>query len=171
MDLDKQPTEELTKVGSMIKDIGFAMLTTAEEDGTLRSRPMQTLQLDAEGQLWFFTGLSSPKVQQALENRKVCVAYARPDKQDYVSVSGTARVVRDRAKMQALWTPFIKPWFPKGLDDPDLVLLTVRIEDAEYWDSPGTAVGRYYGLAKAMVTSDKEALGENAKVHVGPTSV
>ena len=171
MDVEKQAGSELQKLGEMIGDIKFAMLTTVEEDGTPRSRPMQTLQMDAQGRLWFFTGISSPKVQEAMEHRKVCIAYARPDKQEFVSVSGSARVVRDRAKMEALYTPFLKPWFPKGLDDPDLVLLAVQIEDAEYWDSPGNVAARYFGLAKAIATGDKDALGENAKIHVGPGSV
>lgn len=37
-------------------------------------------------------------------------------------------------------------------------------EQAEYWDSPGSAVGRLYGLTKALATGDKDAIGDNAKI-------
>jgi general stress protein 26 len=75
--------------------------------------------------------------------------------------------VRDREKMQALWSPWVKVWFPKGIEDPDLALLCVHIEKAEYWASPGSGVQRLYALLKARTTGDKDALGENRKLRVG----
>jgi general stress protein 26 len=46
------------------------MLTTEEADGSLRSRPLATLQLDSEGHLWFFTALTSGKVEEIDQHRK-----------------------------------------------------------------------------------------------------
>jgi general stress protein 26 len=103
-------------------------------------------------------------VAEAQQHRQINLSYARSDKQDYLSVSGTVEVVRDKQKMQELWTPWIKPWFPEGLDDPDLVLLKVRMTEAEYWDAPGSAMVRLYGLAKGMLTGNTDALGENRKL-------
>lgn len=164
MDVQKQTFEQLQKVADLVEEIKFAMLTTEEADGTLRSRPMATMQMDASGALWFFTALSSPKIEEAEHHRQVNLSYARIDKQDYLSVSGTAAIVRDKEKMQSLWTPWIKPWFPQGLDDPDLVLLKVTITEAEYWTAPGSAVVRLYGLAKGMLTGNTDALGDNRKL-------
>jgi general stress protein 26 len=165
MDVQDQNYGELQEVAQLVEEIKFAMMTTEEEDGTLRSRPMSTMQMDAAGNLWFFTGLSSPKVEEAQQNhRQVNLSYARPDKQDYLSISGTAEIVRDKEKMRSLWTPWIKPWFPAGLDDPDLILLKVTITEAEYWIAPGSTVKRLYGLAKGMMTGNTDALGDNRKV-------
>ncbi|WP_194720638.1 pyridoxamine 5'-phosphate oxidase family protein [Noviherbaspirillum malthae] len=164
MDVQQQAHEELQDVAQLVEEIKFAMMTTEEDDGTLRSRPMSTMQMDAAGNLWFFTGLDSPKVEEALQHRQVNLSYARPDKQDYLSVSGIAEVVRDKEKMRSLWTPWIKPWFPNGLDDPNLVLLKVAITEAEYWVAPGSAVKRMYGLAKGIMTGNTDALGDNRKV-------
>jgi general stress protein 26 len=165
MDIQKQQDPDLEPVAALVKEIKFGMLTTEEIDGTLRSRPMATMQMEANGALWFFTALDSPKLAEAEQHRQVNISYARPDKQDYLSVSGTVSIVRDRAKMESLWSPWIKPWFPEGLDDPNLVLLKVNIRDAEYWKAPGAAVMRLYGLAKGMLTGKTDALGENRKVH------
>ena len=164
MDVQKQENPDLQAVADLVNEIKFAMLTTEEPDGTLRSRPMSTMQMEANGDLWFFTSQSSPKIGEAEQHRQVNLSYARIDKQDYVSISGLSEVVRDKAKMAQLWTPWIKPWFPDGLDDPDLVLLRVRITEAEYWDAPGSTVKRLYGLAKGIVTGDTSGLGDNRKV-------
>jgi general stress protein 26 len=127
----------MRKLADLIDAASIAMLTTEEVDGSLRSRPLATLQLDSAGRLWFFTGLSSGKVEEIDHHRKVNLSYANLDKQDYVSVSGHARLTQDREKMKQLWTRWVEPWFPKGLDDPDLALLEVTIDEAEYWDAPG----------------------------------
>lgn len=157
----------LAKLAEMIDEARIAMLTTLEPGGALRSRPLATLQVDPEGCIWFFTAESSPKVGEMQQHREVNLSYADADEQDYVSVSGTAELVHDRAKMQQLWTPWVKAWFPNGLDDPDLALLKVRIDSAEYWDAPSSTVRRLYGLAKALATGDHGALGEHGRLSGG----
>ena len=67
--------------------------------------------------------------------------------------------------MEALWSKWVEVFFPKGLDDPDLALLRVDIEKAEYWDSPGTAIGRAYAITKALLTGNKDAVGDNVKIN------
>ena len=156
--------EDWGPVRELIGRIKVGMLTTVDGDG-LRSRPLHTLQLDFDGRLWFFVSASSAKVEAiASQHGRVCVSYADPAKQDYVSVSGTGEIVRDRARMAALWNPWVKVWFPRGVEDPDLALLCVRIEEAEYWDAPGSAARRLYGLAKARVTGDTSSIGEHGRV-------
>lgn len=159
MDVQPQADESMEKVAELVKEIKFAMLTTHEPNGALHSRPMTTLQMDENGCLWFFTNVHSYKVDDVDHEAKVNLAYARTDKQDYLSVAGTAEVVRDRTKMEELWTPWLKPWFQDGLDDPELVLLKVRMDEAHYWESPGSAVKRLYGLAKGILTGNTDALG------------
>lgn len=156
--------ESIKKLGEMIKDIEIAMLTTAEPDGSLRSRPMATQQFDFDGDLWFFTRASSPKVDEIEQEHHVNVSYAAPNKQRYVSVSGRARLVRDKNKIKELWSPILKAWFPEGLDDPDLALLKVAVEQAEYWDSPSSTVAQLVGFVKAVATGKTYQPGENEKI-------
>ena len=151
----------------MIRHIKFAMLTTVEEDGALRARPMANKQADEfDGSLWFFTRASSPKVDEVEKSHEVNVSFSDPDKQSYVSVSGSAELVRDRKKAEELWTPYTKIWFPNGIDDPELALLKVTVSKAEYWDSPSSMMVQAFGIAKAAVTGDRSPLtGENKKVN------
>ena len=160
-----QADPNMQKLADLIAEAGIGMLTTAEADGTLRSRPLATLEMDSEGKLWFFTAMSSGKVGEIDQHRKVSLSYVNLDKQDYVSVSGHARLFRDPEKMRELWTPWVEPWFPAGLEDPDLGLLEVSVDEAEYWDTPASKNQRLFGLAKALSSGRTDQLGEHAKVH------
>jgi len=160
---DKQADENMQKLADLIDASPIAMLTTEETNGSLRSRPLATLQMDSEGRLWFFTALSSGKVGEIDQHRKVNLSYANADKHSYVSVCGSARLFRDRDKMNELWTPWIEPWFPNGLSDPDLALLEISVQEAEYWDAPSSGAGRLLGFAKAL-TGDTQPVSEHGKV-------
>ena len=46
MKVEQQQSEALTKIGELLKRMKVGMLTTVD-DGALRSRPMQTLMMDA----------------------------------------------------------------------------------------------------------------------------
>jgi general stress protein 26 len=156
--------EIIQKLGELIQDIDFAMLTTVDEDGTLRSRPMSTQKTPFNGTLWFFTEAASPKVDEIEQEREVNLGYADPKNQRYVSVSGRARLVRDDAKKRELWSPVYKIYFSSGPEDPNVALLKVDVQKAEYWVSGSNAVGRLIDFAKAMITGDDEQLGENEKL-------
>lgn len=161
-------SESVKKLRELIKDIRFAMLTTCEEDGTLRSRPMATQDIEDDGDLWFFTYGSAHKVDEIQQNQHVNVSYSDPNNQKYVSASGNAELVRDREKIEELWNPLYKAWFPQGLDEPDLALLKVSVDQAEYWDSPSSKVVRLVGFAKAVLTGKPISNpGDNEKIE-GP---
>ena len=162
---EHQNNDNTKKLRELIKDIKYAMLTTTEDDGTLRSRPMATLQSEFDGDLWFFTSADAPKVHEVEHHQQVTVSYAEPDQQKYVSVSGTAQLVRDRSKIEELWNPLFKAWFTQGLDDPNLALLKVSVDKAEYWDSPSSKVVRLVGFLKSIATGKPiDNLGEHEKI-------
>ena len=147
------------KLAELIKGIGVAMFTTVETDGSLRSRPMVTQDSDFDGKLWFFTWLDTSKVQEIQRVHNVNVSYADPSDDRYISVSGRARLTQDPAKARELWNPTLKAWFPKGLEDPNLGLLCVDVDKAEYWDAGSGKLVQLVGFVKAIVTG-KPSRGE-----------
>ncbi|HYV11603.1 MAG TPA: pyridoxamine 5'-phosphate oxidase family protein [Pyrinomonadaceae bacterium] len=158
---------DLEKLREMVKDIDFCMMTTVDESGDLHSRPMSSNgDIDADGDIWFFTNASSHKVSEIAKLPKVNVSFADPDNQRYISVSGSARLVRDRAKIDELWRPEFKMWFPEGKDDPEVALLRVTLEKAEYWDSPSSTIGYALSFVSSLVTGKEPDLGENRKVNL-----
>jgi general stress protein 26 len=160
--------EQIKKLRELVKDIEIGMLTTIDEDGTLHSRPMSTNgQVESDGTLWFFTYASSHKVTEVEQHQQVNVSFSAPSKQRYVSMSGTAQLVQDRNKIQELWKPELKAWFPNELDEPDIALLKVNVVKAEYWDAPSGWVAHTIGLVKAIATGEKASSGENEKINLG----
>ena len=164
----KKDTHEVVQhFGDLIKGIKVAMMTTVEEDGSLRSRPMWTHDRDFDGELWFFTREHSHKVDEVEHDHHVNLSYADPTRERYVSVSGRCRLVRDKEKARELWNPTLKAWFPDGLDDPELALLCVRVERAEYWDTPNSRMVQLVGMVKAALTGETYKPGDNQKLDLG----
>lgn len=157
--------EAVAKIVALIKDIEFGMLTTTDAEGRLHSRPMSTnKQVEFDGDVWFFTYASTPKVYEIENKPYVNVAFSNPRSQTYVSLSGRAELVRDRAKLEELWKPELKAWFPRGLDEPDIALLKINTDQGEYWDAPSSIVAHAISLVKAVTTGSPASPGKNEKV-------
>ena len=121
------------KLVAMIEALDVGMLTTEDENGHLRSRPMATQRAE-EGVLWFFTGKDSPKIEDIKKDAEVNVSYADPNNRFTFPSRVLAQTFRDPAKVRELWSSGAQRWFPEGPDDPRLMILKVEITGAEYWD-------------------------------------
>lgn len=160
-----QHQDAVKKIAALIKEIDFGMLTTVDAEGRLNSRPMSAnKKVEFDGDVWFFTYGESVKVHQIEAKPHVNVAFSDPKSQAYVSLSGRAELVRDKAKIEELWEPALKAWFPKGVDEPDIALLKINADQAEYWDSPSSPIAHLVSLAKVAVTGKSAQPGENEKV-------
>lgn len=81
-----------------------------------------------------------------------------------MSLSGTAGFIEDKARKEALWSPAAKAWFPQGIDDPNLALLVIRIQHAEYWDVKESKMTQLFKMAKAAVTGNPPNMGEHREL-------
>ena len=167
MTLDSERT--LDDLWPLIQEVRFAMLCTRDADGGLRSRPMTTLRRrDADPRdVWFFTSRGTPPAEDIERDGTVNLAYASPSKDVYVSVGGRATLLEDRALMRELWTPVAKAWFPDGPEDPDLRVVRVRIEHADFWEVKESKPTQVFKMAKAALSGGRpESLGRHGSVEV-----
>jgi len=165
-DHDKTNSEAQAKVWKMIKDIRVCLMVTQNQQGKLSSRPMSAVEQEKfDGKLWFFTNKAAPMTQEINQKAHVLLSYSEPKDQNYVSINGTACLVDDRKKIDELWTDYLRTWFPKGKEDPDIALICVDVEEAEYWDAPSGTFVYLYGYAKAALTGEPpKDIGEKKKV-------
>ena len=156
------------KVREMIKDIDIAIMVTLDVSGHLHGRPMRAQKPDADGRtLWFFTRDDSPKVDELEADPQVLLGYSDPKGQDFVSISGTARIVRDKEKNKALWTEDLRTWLPEGPEGAGIALIAVEMERAEYWDASSSTLHFAFGYARALATGQAAHTGDNARVDFG----
>ena len=150
---------DIQHFAKLTKDIKFAMFTTVSRDGTLRSRPMTLQQNEFDGTLWFFADRWSHLASDIGDGSRVNLSFADIKNNSYLSASGQADVVFDKAKERELWNPFYKAWFPEGLEDTKLCLIKVTVESADYWESPSSPLIHLVGFAKAVLTGQRPAPG------------
>jgi len=155
------------KVAKLTKKIRFAMLSTIDETGSIVSRPMAHQAIERGRNLWFFAEDNSRMVNQIKANPQVGVALSSKD--SWVSIAGQANIVRDQKMNRKLWNAGVSAWLPQGPKDPSVVLIKVKGQSAEYWDTPGGRVASVISYAKARITHHRYDGGERAIVELADT--
>lgn len=148
--------EELKIFRNLIKGIDTAMLTTITDEGLI-SRPMKTQEVEFDGDLWFFTKKETDKYKEILHDKEVNVAYAG---KSYVSVRGRAEIVEDLAKKKEQWRKPYEKIMKASYDDPNIILIKVKVEAAEYWET-GNFTKQVAFLYKRMTGQETESTDIN----------
>src|SRR6187200_2552870 len=102
--------DELGKLYEHIEDIEVAMMTTRRADGHLQSRAMATQKRAAGADLWFVTLDDTAKLRDLAGDPHVNLSYYKDRTREWISVSGLARLTRDRAKIHELYAPDWLAW-------------------------------------------------------------
>ena len=157
-----QTSPEVTKLAELAKDIKIAMLTTLDEQGNFVARPMAQQEVEFDGDLWFFAERDSSLVGEIARNPQVGVTLSSAD--TWISINGTAEAVDDVAKAKELWNAWVEAWLPQGPEDPNVLLVKVTGQTAEYWDTPGGKVASVISFVKAKVTGERYDGGDNETV-------
>jgi len=124
----------IEKLRALVGKCRVGMLGAWEDEETpMRFRPMSHVDVDDSGNLWFFTATDQEKTEQLKKHPTIQLTYACESESTYVNISGAAHVSTNKGKMKELFNPFVKAWFPRGLDDPAIALLVVRPLAVEYW--------------------------------------
>jgi general stress protein 26 len=158
-------SDAVKKLRELIKDVRFAMLTTHGPDDEMHARPMTTQEpSEFDGDLWFMCYVDSEVAAEVGRNPAVLASYSDPDGK-YVTANGRADVRQDRAKVNDLWKPFHRAWFPDGPDDPKIALIRVQVTKAEYWESASAPV-QAFNFIKAIATGKEMHAGDHEKLQL-----
>ncbi len=146
-----EPTTRLAELRGIVKELDAVLLVTRSPDGKLRARPMAVQDPDELGgcDLWFITPVETAKVADVERTHEVCVSARRPGAEGWISITATARVDLDRARIEALRKPSWDAWVPKGKGEASLALLELTVEHAETWDHAGKVRVIYERTRKA----------------------
>jgi general stress protein 26 len=139
------------KLFELLHSFRTAMLVTIAKGGAIRARPMALQKVAQNGDLWFMTDVTSSIIQEVGAQPRVTATFQRDNA--FVAIEGRAAVSRDQAKIDELWTEHAKVYFPKGKEDPDIVLVRLIAEQGEYWDNEGLqGIKHAFEAVKAYVS-------------------
>ena len=162
MKIQPQTSEELIQLGELIEDISVCMLTTIDDVDSLVSRPMSPQEMDEQGAIWFLTDPNTTKVQHL---KLINLAFSNESKGTYVSISGHGEIVKDRERIEHLWSAFARPWFPEGSDSSNLALLKFVPHSAEYWDAPDSKMVRMFAMVVSIVAAKPVGMGDHGNLN------
>ena len=165
--------KKLDDLYALIDGIEVAQFTTRRADGHLVSRPMAVQRRAAGTDLWFMTNGESHKLEELANDDHVNCAFYNSRTREWVSVSGTAVLSRDKTLIHDLYQPDWRAWLGDeggerdgGPDDPRITLVLIEAHSVIYSKNDRPAVVQLFSLAKGIVTgtppkmSDVRALGE-----------
>ncbi len=151
----------IERAWELMKKIGFAMLVTRDGD-KLRARPMSAYLRREENAIYFLTDARHHKDEEIARHSSVNLSFADAGSMKYVSLTGTATVSNDRARIKELFSTPAKAWWDSA-EDPNIRVLKVMPDEAEFWDTPGSVVA-YVKMAVAAATGTRPEIGDNRKV-------
>ncbi len=157
---DDTTQDSRATLAKLMRHFRFAMLTTVTDEGSLVAHPLTVQDTEFDGDLWFVLSTESTTAQNLARDPQAGVSLS--SNSAWVSLSGTASFVSDRAKLEEVWSGPLEAWFPGGIDDPTVGLLKFDAESAEYWHSPGGAIVR----AVAMLRGKPSAGSENDTIEL-----
>jgi general stress protein 26 len=154
---------ELDRVWEIMEDVAICMVTT-HAGGMMRSRPMHAIPERDEGAIYFVTDTRGAKDDEIAAAPDVCLAFADIGDNTYLSITGRAEMIRDPDKAAEMWSSEAQAWWPRGPHDPNVRVLRVVPEQAEYWDTRGNSIVVALKMMTARMTGREPDLGENKKV-------
>jgi general stress protein 26 len=159
-------TANIAKLKDIIEPIKICMFTTIDNEQKINSRPMTTIKIAEDGDIWFFTNDYSVTIQEVSKDNTVDLIYSHPGLNSYAHIKGSSSVVLRKEKIRELWDPMLKAWFPLGIHDPKLCLIKVSLKEASYWNASSNKMVNFFNILKAIATKEVYHDGEHGKIKV-----
>ena len=157
--------EAKEKIKKMAKDIDFAMMATNLTQTPLSVIPMSTKKVDEDGNIWFLSGKDSDHNRDIKNNKEVQLIYSDKGEMQFLSVYGTASIVKEKMILKELYGKTDDAWFD-GVDDPNLSALKIEPKDAYYWDSKSNKIVSLFKMGVGAVTGEKQDVGRKGELNV-----
>lgn len=125
--------EARLKIRDLAETIKIAMLLTGLDETPISVNPMENRKVEEDGTIWFLSAMSSDHNRNIQNNPAVQILYSHPEEMLYLSIFGTATIIRDTGVLKELYTDNDDNWF-KGIHDPDLSAIKFSPQKAYYWD-------------------------------------
>ena len=86
---------------------------------------------------WFFAPTDGRLVSELRADPAAVAAYRAEEGFTFVSVSGRATLETDEELKERYWLGELERWFPNGPSDPNVTLIRLDAEHADWWTEEG----------------------------------
>jgi len=149
--------EAINKFKELVKHESLCLFTTRLTQVPLTTRPMHVQEVCDQGNFWFMSDRDSDKNYEIANDNRVQLFISNPGNYEFLSLYGSASILRDREKIDKYWNEAAKAWFPEGKDDPRITIIKVTPEQGFYWDTKdGKLVSMIKILASALTGKTME---------------
>jgi general stress protein 26 len=127
------PSREATLAAakSIIKTARYATLTTLDESGGPAARIVDPFPPEQELTLWVATNSRTRKAAQLARDGRVTLTYFDRAAEHYVTIAGTATLVRDLAARAARWKDEWKAFYENTYRGDDYLLIRIEPQRVE----------------------------------------
>lgn len=141
------------KMKELIGDIEICMMVTGWDAAPFCAVPMTTKKVDLAGNIWFLSLKNSEHNQNITNNENVELLYSDPSKMEFLSISGKAKILGDKAIIKELYDEEMDRWY-EGADDSKLTAIEISPGKAYYWDTQTNKYETLYHLGIAALTEE-----------------
>lgn len=128
--------EAVERIKEMVKKAETCFFNTSPENAQQHgTRPMNVLDTDEAGNLWFLSASDSRKNQEIMADSTVKLFFQGSKHSDFLYITGKAKISKDKEKISKLWNPILKTWFTEGENDPRITVIQFIPEEGYYWDN------------------------------------
>ena len=160
-------SEAISKLQELTEDAPITMFCTNLTNVPFDTCPMSTQKVDDNGAIWFFSGNDSEHARNIEEDDRVQLLYTNNGNYSYLTISGTAEILHDQARIDELWTPAAKVWFQGGKDDPKLRLIKVTPQEGFYWDTKHGKMVSFLKMVASFATGKTMDDGVQGNLSIG----
>jgi general stress protein 26 len=135
---DSSGRKAIPQIAALINEIDICLFATRSADGQLHARPMSNNgQVEWDGQSWFFAPTDGRLVAELRADPTAVAAYRAEEGFAFVSVSGRVTIETDQELKQRHWLDDLERWFPNGPTDPNVALIRLDADEAQWWTEDG----------------------------------
>lgn len=140
------------KIKELAEKADICFFTTNLTELPLTTRPMSTREVDANGDIWFFSRKDSDKNKEIAADNRVQLFYSNSSNYEFLTLYGTATIIKDDERAKELWSAIAKTWFNEGYDDPELTLIKIEPRDGHYWDTKDGKIVSLFKMVAGAIT-------------------
>jgi general stress protein 26 len=166
---DLRGKDAVERIRDMVNKAETCFFCTAVSRGSSgATRPMAVQEVDDNGTLWFLSASDSHKNSELEANPAVRLFFQVSEHAGFLTLTGNARISRDRKKIKGLWNPVMKTWFTGGEDDPRITAIAVAPSGGYYWDNKhGKAIA---GIKMLIGAATGKTLDDSIEGTLGVTA-